>query len=227
MLSDVTGDAIASLGLLDDSGPAPSAKLTERTSGYRRGLVHPASFIVDREGRVVEIQQDQSYRPRPAAVTILETSFDGESSLAGVRAEAETEDLRIAVSCSSPTYRRFQKLRLRVAIAIAPGLHVYATPVPAGYAALSVEIEPLAELETGSAELPEPRPYELEGLGERFFVYKGAIVGALPFTFGANVGDVSLAVRVSYQACSDTVCFPPSTVELRVPLIGLDHIEAD
>jgi hypothetical protein len=43
----------------------------------------------------------------------------------------------------SATYSLFQRLHLTVELAIAPGLHVYASPVPEGYTSLSVEIAPM------------------------------------------------------------------------------------
>jgi hypothetical protein len=59
---------------------------------------------------------------------------------------------------------------------VAPaGVHVYAPPVPPGYQALSVEIEPLDGLEYGELVLPEGQPFSIDGLDETFVVYAGTV----------------------------------------------------
>lgn len=93
--------------------------------------------------------------------------------------------------------------------------------MPAGYTPLAIELEPLDGLASGPAELAAARPCRVAGLAEAFVVYAGTVRGALPFAIVGPQGDTRLGVRVRYQACSSTICYPPSAVWLGLPLRGL------
>ena len=58
------------------------------------------------------------------------------------------------------------------------------------------------------------------GVGEEVGLYEGTVHGSLPLTFAAapGTGDHEVKLEVSYQACSDAVCLPPSTVQLSLPV---------
>lgn len=72
--------------------------------------------------------------------------------------------------------------------------------------------------------MPEPRPYKVEGLDEQFMAYDGEIRGELPLYINQNSGDVTLEVTVSYQACTDTECFPPSSLKLSLPIAAEENV---
>jgi hypothetical protein len=79
-------------------------------------------------------------------------------------------------------------------------------------------------MEVGPLELPEPHPFEIEGLNETFHVYEGTIQGALPVVLTKDLGDVALKLRVSYQACGEYFCNPPTELALELPLSGQDLV---
>jgi DsbC/DsbD-like thiol-disulfide interchange protein len=114
----------------------------------------------------------------------------------------------------------FQRLHLTIELAIVPGLHVYASPVPAGYTPLSVEIAPIDGLEVGSVRWPGPRRHRVPGLADEFWVHEGTIRGALALTCTAPAGSGDHVVRVTvrYQACDERVCYPPAAAALDVPV---------
>ena len=113
-----------------------------------------------------------------------------------------------------------RRLTLTVELAIAPGLHVYAGPVPPGLTPLSVDIEPIEGLTVGPVSWPAPRPLEIPELGEGVWVHEGTVRGTLPLTFTAvpGGGDRVLGVTVRYQACNDSSCLVPSSIRLQVPV---------
>ena len=190
---------------------------------HHRGIPYPGLFVLDENGVVVEKRFEQSYRVRPPAVSFLEDSF-GQAGHEAVSAQAETEELRVTAWLGTDSYHPYQKLKLNLGIQVAEGLHVYGRPIPEGYTPLEVEIDPLETLETGPLELPEPHPFRVEGLDEEFFIYEGSVRGAMTFLLTKNLGEVTLGVKVRYQACSDVACSPPGEVSLRLPLKGLDSI---
>ncbi|MBI3979130.1 MAG: redoxin domain-containing protein [Chloroflexi bacterium] len=224
LLSDEGSHAIRALGLLNTHLDQQHAHYGGQTRDYHHGVPYPGTFVLDEDGIVVEKHFEQSYRVRPTAAALVETSFGGESTRSAARAQAETEDLRITVWSGSATYRPYQKLRLDLDIEIAPGLHVYGQPVPDGYTPLTVAIDPLEALEAGPVELPAPRPFQVEGLDEQFLVYEGTVRGSIPVVLFQNLGDVTLTLRVRYQACSESLCYPPTEVTLPLLLTGLENI---
>lgn len=46
----------------------------------------------------------------------------------------------------------------------------------------------------------------------------------LPVVLTQFLDDVTLVVRVHYQACNDTACYPPAALSLPLPLGGLDRV---
>jgi hypothetical protein len=101
---------------------------------------------------------------------------------------------------------------------------VYAPPVPPGYQALSVEIDPLDGLECGELVVPEGQPFSMAGLDETFVVYERTVEGTLPLIPTRNLGATSVGVRVRFQACADAECLPPASVSREIVLTGLDLI---
>lgn len=223
LLSDEGSQVIRRLGLLNEHVAEQSAHYGVQVREQHFGVPYPGTFVLDESGVIVEKLFEQSYRVRPAAVSFLEDSF-GLSGSAAVRAEVATPELRVAAWSGTSSYRPYQKLKLHIDIEIAPGLHVYGLPVPEGYSPLQIALDPLETLEAGALELPEPRPFRLEGLEESFHIYEGAVRGALPLMLLKNLGDITPSLRVRYQACSAVECFPPAEVSLRLPLIGLDNL---
>jgi hypothetical protein len=111
-----------------------------------------------------------------------------------------------------------------VELSVPSGTHVFASPVPDGYTPLSLQVESLDGLEVGQPALPRARSFTLAGLQEHFLVYEDVIRTMIPLRLTRNLGSTVITMRVEYQACTSTVCFPPATVSVDVPLNGLDLI---
>jgi DsbC/DsbD-like thiol-disulfide interchange protein len=167
---------------------------------------------------------EQSYRNRPIAADFLESSFNAESTRAKVRAQTETHELQATAWLGTDTYYPYQKLQVHLGVQVRPGLHIFGEPIPDGYVPLSVEVATLEGLEVRALELPAPRPFQVDGLDEQFQIYEGELTGSLPLSINQNSGDLDLTLRLRYQACSDNECFPPRTIELRLPLQARDNV---
>ena len=243
LLTDEGSHVIRALGLLNEHIAEQHGYYGRPKRNYHQGTPYPGIFVLDEHGVIVEKQFEQSYRVRPAAAPLVELSFGGESTLPSVMAQASTGEIQVAARISTSTYYTYQKLRLHLTIQIAPGLHVYGRPVPDGYTALTVEIDPFKSLEVGPLELPEPHPFRIEGLDENFLVHEGTIRGVLTLVLVEDLSnlarleqthmaakdqgqpreDVVIATRFRYQACSNQECYPPREVTLQLPLAGLEH----
>ncbi len=224
LLSDEGSKVIRALGLLNQYVAEQHAYYGIQVQERHQGIPYPGAFVLDANGVIVEKRFEQSYRLRPTAVSLLETAFGGKSSVPPVLVQAGSEELQASLWLGAPAYRPYQKLRLEFEIRIAQGLHVYVEPIPEGYTPLTVEVDLLEGMETGEPELPDPHPFEVEGLDEQFYVYEGTVRGALPLVLTKNLGEVGLRVTLSYQACSDALCYPPAELAVELPITGIDVI---
>lgn len=225
LLSDEGSQAMRDLGVLNEHVYEQHAAYGIPKQDRHWGVPYPGVFLLDEQGRVVQKRFQQSYRERETGVGLLEQGFGVHSSLHGPEAVAHTTGVKVRAYLDTESYRFFQRLWLTIELTIAPGLHVYGQPIPAGYIPLSVEVAPLNGMVVGEATWPAPHPYRIEGLDEAFFAYEGQVKGALPVTLTEEGDDQTLQVTVRYQACSATDCFVPHTVSLELPVKAADHVE--
>lgn len=227
LLSDEGSAVIRRLGLLNEQVQQHHAfyGIPARDTVY--GVPYPGAFVLDERGTIVEKRFEDSYRERETGAGILEAAFGVESSVHGPEARASADGVAIRAYLDSDTYRTMQQLHLTVELALEPGLHVYAPPVPEGYVSFAIDVEPSEGLEAGETEAPTPRPFRVEGLDEDFVVYEGNVRLALPLTFTQRVGDRTVGVTVRYQACTASECFMPAILRLELPVKNVSHIERD
>ncbi|CAN5505663.1 hypothetical protein BH23CHL2_BH23CHL2_24640 [soil metagenome] len=187
-------------------------------------MPYPGSFVLDNDGIIVDKRFEQSYRVRPQAADLLQTAFGAEVGDAAISDHASNDEIGVTAWMNGDAYRPWQQLRLQFGIQIGEGLHIYGTPIPDGFYPLDIEFSPIEGLEIGAPELPEPHLYRVEGLNEQFMAYEGEIRGSLPFHITQNNGELTLEITVSYQACTDSECFPPSSLTLSLPVTVLENV---
>jgi hypothetical protein len=224
LLSDEGSHVIRRLGLENPEVAVQQSFYGRRSGDRHRGLPHPGTFVLDERGVVTEKWFEQAYRVRPTAAAVVESVTGRPSALPRAATGVEAGPLRVTARLNADAYRPYQKLRLEVTVEIAPGLHVYGEPIPEGFIPLSLAIDPLPGIVLGPPELSEPRPYRLEGLDEQFMVYEGTILAARDFILTENLGPITVAARIGYQACSATDCLPPGSVTVELRLDALEHV---
>ena len=225
LLSDQGSKVIRDLGLFNDQVYEQHAAYGITQQERHWGVPYPGVFLLDAQGDVTQKRFQQSYRERETGVGLLEQGFGIASSVHRGEATGQSEGVQVRAYLDSETYRFFQRLWLTVELAIEPGLHVYGQPIPEGYMPLAIDIAPIEGMVVGNLKWPPPHPFRLAGLDETLYVYEGKIAVSLPVTLTQEGGDQTLEVRVQYQACSDTDCFMPSAISLRLPVRAADHIE--
>jgi DsbC/DsbD-like thiol-disulfide interchange protein len=188
------------------------------------GIPYPGSFVLNEEGVIVDKRFEQSYRVRPQAADLLESAFGAEIGEAAVSDRTNNDEIGVTAWLNNATYRPWQQLRLHLGIQIGDGLHIYGKPIPEGFYATEVSVATIDGLNLGELSLPEPQPYAVQGLDEQFMAFEGEIRGELPLFINQNSGDVTLEVTVSYQACTDSECFAPSSLKLSLPLKVEDNV---
>lgn len=224
LLSDEGSRVIRSLGLLNTHIEEQAAHYGATVREHHHGVPYPGTFVLDERGVIAEKRFEQTYRVRPQAAAFLEERIAPGLAGSAVRATARTHEIAVTAWISQATYRPYQRLDLRLDLAVGPGLHVYGHPVPDGYTPLAVGIDPLESLEVAAPQWPAPRPFRVAGLDEHFVVHEGAVPGTVPLFLARNLGSVELIARLRYQACSADECYPPNELVLRLPLEGLDNV---
>lgn len=225
LLSDEGSQVMRDLGVLNEHVYEQHAAYGIPKQDRHWGVPYPGVFLLDEHGRVLHKRFQQSYRERETGVGLLEQGFGLQSSRRGPEAVAHTEGVTVRASLDAESYRFFQRLWLTVELTIAPGLHVYGQPLPAGYIPLCIAVAPIDGMVVGEPTWPAPQRYRVKGLDEEFFVYESQVKGALPVTLTEEGGDQTLQVTVRYQACSDTDCFVPRTVRVELPVKAAGHVE--
>jgi hypothetical protein len=227
LLADSGSRVIRQLDMLDEDLERHHAEFGRPVADDQRGVAYPGVFLLDREGIVVRKRLLPNYRRRDTGPGLLEELLGVPSAAHGPEQVADGEVVAVRAYLDSPTYRWHQQLHLILEVTVAPGWHVYGTPIPDGYVPLGVEVEPIAGLEIGTPSWPTPHPFRLEGLDEEFWVHEGTVRGSVPLTLTADpgAGDVTIRARVRYQACSETTCHPPFAVRFDLPVREVALIE--
>ncbi len=212
LLSDEGSRVISELGLLDEDLDTHHAAFGGQVRDEQRGVCYPGVFILDEQGVVTQRRFQRNYRVRESGASLLAQALNIDAPAVGSPAETSEDELvRITARLDSPTYWRYQRVRVMIDLSIEPGAHVFAAPSPSEYTPLNIEVSANRAI-IGESELPEPRAFKLEGLDDDLWVYQGNLHLSVPLEFvmdrGDGMGDQSIAVRVRYQACSETTCYP-------------------
>jgi peroxiredoxin len=237
LLSDQGSEVIRRFGILNTQ-IAPDDPMRHPVTGQSfYGIPYPGTYITDENGVVVEKSFFQQYEKRVSAGTILDRAL-GRVMVHDEAPHEEARDRMATVSAflSDDTLRLDVAATLYVRIAMDEGFHVYGEPLPEGFIPTTVEVGPVAGLEIGAPEYPATHGREFPELGVTLPVYDATADVAVEVTakaplFGGRGTEakdgaakmVRIPVEVTYQACSETVCHRPRTVELSVeaPLASL------
>jgi peroxiredoxin len=231
LLADEGSKVIERFGILNTL-IAPDDPAKNPMSGQRfYGIPFPGTYITDESGVVVEKHFFQHYEQRVSAGTILDRAI-GKVLIhdEAPQQEAREQSATITAFLADSELRRDVTSTLYVRIAMDAGFHVYANPLPEGFVATTVQVGPVEGLAVGEAVYPATHPREFPELEVTLPVYESTAIVAVPVTAEAELfrgtdkpPTLKIPVEVSYQACSETVCYRPRTVELVVeaPLAGL------
>ena len=224
LLSDEGSKVIRSLGLYNEHLAEQARFYGREPRSDQYGVPYPGIFYLDEHGVVVEKAFEQSYRVRPSSELLVQQAVGRSSAESTVARTAERDGISVTAAVDAATFRPYEKHQLQVVIDLPPGIHIYSSSVPEGYAPLAISVAAFDGLDLGPIRLPAPRRLHIEGLDEELLVHEGRVEAAAPFNIVPFVESVTLSVTVSYQACTDSVCYPPDSVVLDVPLRGVDLI---
>lgn len=210
MLSDPDSSIIRAFGLFNET-------IQPSTRDY--GIPHPALFFVDRAGTVVRKYMEERYYHRRTLATIL--ADDGEAD--ALQAVGQTTDEHVTVSTLTlqPEVYPGNRFALVVAVEPQPGVHVYAPGAGPDYRPLTLGIEPKPYLTVYEPVYPMPDGTWISPLDERVPVYTRPAHARVEVALGTRHelkpvydtgGRLEVTGILSFQACSETVCWAPRDV---------------
>ena len=216
-------------------GALPSGGTQMALSLVRFHALEPTEGHLDRAAEALRsVSADVSASPLATAVATRAVYAAIRAGLAPQKLEFATREARVEPASAPNPVQVFAEVErvslsseepasFRVMMRIEPGYHIIAaSPAVAGEESAAEGLIPLrAGLIGGSgvrvyADYPPGEPYGVEGVG-RVSVLSGEIEFDIALE---RVGDWSgrPLVTLTFQACNDSACFPPRTVELDVAL---------
>jgi hypothetical protein len=212
LLSDEGSKTIRAFGILNTS---------VKQGTFAFGVPYPVTLVTDAAGVVRTKYFEEDYRERPTLAAILDRAYG--LSPTAARGEAKAKHVKITTSASTATIRGGQRILLAVDVDIPPGYHLYAPGVE-GYYGVDWKFSESSGYKPHPVTFPAPRILYLKAIEEKVPVFEGKLHILRDLTIGqdaqvrplANAGNqVTFEAAFRYQACSETLCYPPETVPLK------------
>jgi DsbC/DsbD-like thiol-disulfide interchange protein len=135
--------------------------------------------------------------------------------------QAQISPPKISTTLSLPSQRvpRGRTVRASLLLDIPPGYHVNAhEPISRFALPTKIEVEAARGIKIGRVFYPKAIARRFSFSEDRLGVYENRVAITFAFTVPPNQspGKIEIKARLSYQSCSDEVCFPPVTREMTV-----------
>lgn len=212
---------------------SPDDPETDQKGRSFYGLPFPGVYVTDESGQVIEKYFFRHYATRASAGSILDSALGEllmpkESPQDSVR----KDQIKITAFLADESLKFEYRSLLYVRLELEKGFHVYGGDLPEEYVATTVTVDPTKGLRIGAPSYPETTPKTFDALGVTLDVYEGVVDIAVPVSLTAEVMNwiirdkpefMDIGVTVTYQTCSDAVCYPAMSESLtvRVPVSSL------
>jgi len=138
-----------------------------------------------------------------------------------VRGQTTAPNIAPQLSLTTQEVQRGRVVRASIVLTIPAGYHVNAhNPVSRFALPTKIDVEAPSGIRIGAITYPKAIVRRFNFSGDRLGVYEHSAVIRfsliVPREQATGVGQ--LKVRLSYQSCSDEVCFPPSRREITIPI---------
>jgi peroxiredoxin len=212
MLSDADSSIIRFFGLFNE---------TIEPGNRDYGIPHPTLFFVDRTGKVLRKYMEERYYHRRTLATIL--ADDGEA--VALQTVGQTDREHVAVRALTLQREVYPGNRFALMVDIEPklGVHVYAPGAGPDYRPLMLRIEAKPYLIAYEPIYPMPDGTWTSPLDEHVHVYTRPARVRVEVALGTRQelkpvydggGMLKVTGILSFQACSETVCWAPEDVSV-------------
>jgi len=169
-----------------------------------------------------------------AAIIGVVAPAPGQDFLGGggmVASVPDSDPVTVTATLATPVVRPGDQAVIAVVFEHADDYHInlnkpVVPPEMAGFVPIATEIEPTDTdgLAFGRIQWPEPYAAKVDflmtGKPIDYLVYSGRAIAFVPVRVAddAAPGDVTVSLRITYQACDDSTCLPPEVVDRSVTL---------
>jgi hypothetical protein len=119
------------------------------------------------------------------------------------------------------TVKRGATANVKVTATLSDGFHLNShTPAESFLIPLTLKWAADPSVEAGEVAYPKPQMVKVPFQEKPLSVLTGKfeLVTSFKVPAGASVGPVTVTGKLRYQACNDKSCFPPKTLDVKVPV---------
>ena len=198
--------------------------LNSEAKGMTKGMAYPGFFYVDSSGVIREKYFTPKYTDRLTANNVIAKLFPELS--AEETQNVNAPHLQLTLEQSDRGVIPGGRVSLIAEIELPPHVHVY-SPGVQGYKAIQLTLQGLPGIELQPVVYPSSKMLYLEAIQERVPVFEGKFrisqdltvtpsrtADALRSVFSKE-RTISITGDLKYQACDQTVCYPPTSVAVK------------
>lgn len=196
--------------------------LNEQATGMTKGMALPGFFYIDQDGIIRERYFEANYRERFTASNVIAKLFPELAE--EVSQEVAAPHLRAVLGQTDRAVVPGSRLSLIVDVELPAGTHVYAPGVK-NYKPITLAVQPSSEIEIASSAYPPPKTLYLQAIQEQVPVFEGkfrivqdiriAATDSMLKSLGHTGKTIEVAGELKYQACDQTLCYPPTAIPLK------------
>jgi DsbC/DsbD-like thiol-disulfide interchange protein len=196
--------------------------LNLEAKGMAKGMAHPGFFYLDATGvireKFFEVNDLERFTPNNVVAKLFPELVEEVSQ------DVEARHLRLSLAQSDRIAAPGNRVSLVAEVELPPGVHVYAPEVQ-GYKPIQLAIAGSAEFALNPVTYPKSKVLYLEAIREQVPVFEGkfritqdvTVTTAQDFVRALASGGktITLGGELRYQACDNTVCYPPTSVPVK------------
>ena len=198
--------------------------LNTAAKGMTKGMAYPGFFYVDASGVIREKYFTPKYTDRLTANNVISKLFPELS--AEVTQDVEAPHLRLTLAQSDRSVIPGGRVSLIAEIELPPNVHVY-SPEVQGYKPIQLTLQRLPGIELQPVVYPNSKVLYLEAIQEHVPVFEGKFRISQDLTVTPSKASdairtvfskertISITGDLKYQACDQTVCYPPTSVPVK------------
>jgi len=193
--------------------------LNHEAKGLTKGMSHPGYFYVTPDGKIKEAFFEAAYTDRFTPNNVLLKLFPELAE--GIGRSVSAPHVALTLSQSDRSVVAGSRMTIAIDLTLPKGVHVYA-PGVTGYKPISLQLGPApGDWSPLEAAYPSAKLLTLPAIRETVPVFEGQfritqdLVVASNLAFVKSIGNgrkLKVAGTLQYQACDETVCFPPAAV---------------
>ena len=195
--------------------------LNTAAKGMTKGMAYPGFFYVDASGVIREKYFTPKYTDRLTANNVISKLFPELS--AEVIQDIKAPHLQLTLAQSDRSVIPGGRVSLIAEIELPPNVHVY-SPEVQGYKPIQLTLQRLPGIEFQPVVYPNSKVLYLEAIQEHVPVFEGKLRISQDLTVTPSKASdaihkvfskertISITGDLKYQACDQTVCYPPTSV---------------